>query len=69
LGGAFLVFFFFLASPTRRWQSSSPLSGAFTRRSTIEIRRGGTDLREKATGLFPVAFIDLLDLNIFSLVY
>jgi hypothetical protein len=26
---------------------------------TIEIRRGGTDLRKKATGLFPVAFIDL----------
>ena len=28
LGGAFLVFFFFLAPPSRRWRSSSPLSGA-----------------------------------------
>jgi hypothetical protein len=30
---------------------------------TTEIRRGGTDLRQKATGLFPVALIDLLDLG------
>jgi len=33
LGGAF-----FLAPPTRRWRSSSPLSGAFTRRSA-DIRQ------------------------------
>jgi hypothetical protein len=28
----------FLAPPTRRWRSNSPLSGAFTRRST-DIRQ------------------------------
>jgi len=39
LGGAFFVFFFFIAPPTRRWRSSSPLSGAFTRRSTIGFSR------------------------------
>jgi hypothetical protein len=27
---------------------------------TIEIRRGGTDHRQKATGLFPVALIEML---------
>ena len=32
-------------------------------RLTIEIRRGGTELREKATELFPVAFIGLLELG------
>jgi hypothetical protein len=41
-------------------ERSAGTVSSFCSRRTLEIRRGATDLRERATGLFPVALIDLL---------
>jgi hypothetical protein len=51
-----------------RPQINSVVPEARSAEGTIEIRRAGIDLREKPTGLFPVAFIALLG-NVFSLVF